>query len=81
MTNMYKEKTSCDCANTEGAPDVLYPGNFVELRDKLPKQKLAKGQRAIVDRIYSTGKIMIMPLGSTVQRMVRVKDVYKLNWG
>lgn len=81
MTNIYKEKTSCDCANSEGAPDVLYKGDVVEARDALPKQKINKGQRAIVDKIYPSGDISILPFGSPRGESVRVKDVYKLNWG
>lgn len=81
MTNMYKEKTSCDCANISGAPDVLYPGDAVEMREKMPKQKLAKGQRAVVDKIFGGGRIGILPFNSTTVSMVRVRDIYKLDWG
>ena len=81
MTMIYIEMGSSKCANVDGAPDVLYPGDFVELREKLAKQKLVKGQRAIVEKIYAGRKIRILPLRTATAHIVRVKDVYKLDWG
>ena len=80
MSNIYKQKGSCDVANQDGAPDVLFPGDVVELKEDLPIQKLKAGQRAIVDKIYK-GRILVMPFGRTIACMVKTKHVFKLPWG
>ena len=80
MSNMYKEKKSCNIANQSGTLDVLNPGNVVELKVDLPIQNLKKGQRAYVDKIYKN-KIRILPVKSTTECIVKTKHVFKLSLG
>ncbi len=80
MSNIYKEKKSCDVANEDGVPVVLFPGDVVELKEDLPIQKLKAGQRAIVDNIYKN-RILIMPFGRTIACMIKTNRVFKLPWG
>lgn len=80
MSNIYKEKTSCNIANEDGAPDVLYVGEAVELRVNMPNHKLKEGQRGIADKIYK-GRIRFSPFGDPAKYTVQTSHVFKLNLG